>query len=59
MGSNPPDPEEGEKKHKTAAAHTMIVSGSVARDSKVDRIERRMAGVMGNLTRLGCDVCSR
>jgi len=47
------------KKHRSAAAQIMITSGSVARGSKVDRMARRMAGVIGSLVRLGFDVCSR
>ena len=47
------------KKHRSATTQIMITSGSVARGSKVDRMARRMAGVIGSLVRLGFDACSR
>ena len=47
------------KKHKTAAAQSIIVSGCVDLGSNVDFMARRTAGVMGNLTRLGSAASSR
>ena len=47
------------KKHRSAAAQIMIISGYVARGSKVGRMARRMAGVIGSLVWLGFDACSR
>lgn len=46
------------KKHRIAAAQIMTISGSLDLDSRVDRIDLRMAGVTGNLTRVGCGACS-